>query len=374
MRIRNIIRRKFKVFGKLPEKERNEQKELIEYINFVSSSRGVDISNLNIFKIFGDVTVPEKKIITDRGEINKILLEMHDSLPKTITLDAAVKGQIDALTKDRVESKIREHHKNHEKFLISANKCHADYVQELVLATQEYQNIMDLEKRESGISESILKVLENKFWEYHALRDKKIYFKTAGNVIINKQNPTAGIDIKVDLGYLVAELDMQDMQLRVLPYKDNLHFAKYYHPHVNDNGGICWGNISETVGEALSEGDIEKAMTLLASLLITYCGDNPHIPIERLQSKGVKPKPGTLNVQPILSDVEIQEQVEKEEEEHDKWLLEQADVLGLPEEDYSDQAYGGNLGEAIVSDQVVIDPIQSVDISVGDVAATDLFE
>jgi len=365
MKLGTIIRKRFKVFEDLPSEQRDQQKEIVEYINFFSSSHGIDLSNVNIFRFFKDVVATERKLIVNKAEINRIILSMKDSFPRVLTLDAAVKSKIDDYTKNRVNARISSLTQEYESSLESAEKYYAQYSSELSAAHNSFKMISDLEKRENGIADSILKLLEDNFWQYHALRGSNIYFRTAGKIIINKKNPAAGIDITVDLGWLVAELNMQSMDLRVLPYKENLHYHKHYHPHIAASGSVCWGNVSGSAGDALACGNVEKVMTLLASVLITYNTLNPYVPIEKFSSKGVRPKEGTLRVKAVLSDMEIQGAIDSEEDSYSEWAEKQTEFLGIPSSSFIDHAYGGLSGDLSSVEVGGVDyAIRDADVSV----------
>ena len=75
----------------------------------------------------------------------------------------------------------------------------------------------------------------------------------------------------------------------VMPYENSICIPMegrdqaFYHPHVNTDGGICWGNAQDTASRAIVAGQLDKVMNLLKSLLTIYNGGNPYRSFEEFR-------------------------------------------------------------------------------------------
>jgi len=56
----------------------------------------------------------------------------------------------------------------------------------------------------------------------------------------------------------------------------------YFHPHIDEEGRVCWGTASETVANHIVNGQIDKIMPLLWALLHTYNPESPYIKLSTL--------------------------------------------------------------------------------------------
>lgn len=77
--------------------------------------------------------------------------------------------------------------------------------------------------------------------------------------------------------------------IRVLPYKNNTNYQRYYHPHVSDSH-VCWGNIQEMVDNNLLYDNNYKflgnpvlAFTGLRELLKTYNAASPYVSLMKIR-------------------------------------------------------------------------------------------
>ncbi len=85
-------------------------------------------------------------------------------------------------------------------------------------------------------------------------------------------------DERYEIGILMIELDLSRGQVRISNLTNPVN--NYPHPHVNDNGEICLGNVSAGLTRQLGEFEIYGALELLHKFIHEYNEDDPYQKIQ----------------------------------------------------------------------------------------------
>ena len=111
------------------------------------------------------------------------------------------------------------------------------------------------------------------FKEY---KDFKIFLITKNPNVLQYVDKKKSIDLSVDLGYFMFVYDVNRGICTVKKGGRNILADSFYHPHIDRDGQVCWGNASATVTEATKVFDIRKLATIVATILSTYNPDSPY--------------------------------------------------------------------------------------------------
>lgn len=150
-------------------------------------------------------------------------------------------------------------------------------VAETFAARREYLEAL---KYDSAIdlSEEFHQILEAGLWEYKTANSvtKVVTFQAARPMAISYKHEKAGVDLKLELGKPLVNLELQTGKIKVQSDGPRPLHNGYWHPHIGRQGDICWGEAAQTVAEALPNGRFNQVLTILWSLLETYNSDSPY--------------------------------------------------------------------------------------------------
>lgn len=114
---------------------------------------------------------------------------------------------------------------------------------------------------------------------------------TTPEVVIVHQNPHAGIDMKVNMGSFSVIYKPRHNQIKVFGNDNNLDidagidesdddynedYEYYHHPHVDNEGDVCWGNAAAVHSKAMVDYTPSKSFNALRTLLQTYNDESPY--------------------------------------------------------------------------------------------------
>jgi hypothetical protein len=146
---------------------------------------------------------------------------------------------------------------------------------------------------DDSIYNAVVDILRNSFWQFITIDGPNAVFATTQPVIQKYVNPSANINISVNLGVIVAKIDLTEKSIRCerglscLSIISSSSRASYFHPHISSTGDICWGDASSDASNYLVNNNFYELFTLLQALLITYEPSNPYMGLgtmnERIQ-------------------------------------------------------------------------------------------
>ena len=293
MKLEEIIQANFTVFGRMNEENRVKHIDTVKYIRNLSNSVGINISTWNLFEVFGG-SAGGNTLHTDKAQINKIFWERFKAGDSTPPPEPVDKASITANIEDWMEKSGRQFTSNFvqraardkDNALSSANDYHREYARHLAKAAAIDMEIRNFTNNPPDVGGEIGKVIDAGFFKFESLVDGVITF-TTGEIINTDRRPSAGVDISVNLGkykvqYSLADATSRDgdrrrYALKVIQFENNKFVGRYYHPHINNHGDICWGNAIDTANKAIVEHKISGAMTLLAAILTTYNPSDPYV-------------------------------------------------------------------------------------------------
>jgi hypothetical protein len=272
--IHEITGSRYTCFSHLERVEREAQIQAVDYIERMAALTNTDISEVNLFDIFGNGHQKDR-LITEKREINKRLNSLMKDEVKSRDLTEIEQELLKKAAKktlDLKRSRIDTMRNDKAGYMRQAETYYTRYAEYLRYAFDREKEIRALEGRsDMFVVEDIRKILKNKFWNLERLDSVgNPVFITNSDVILEEKNSAMGIDFRVKFGKYKAKLSLDRPDIVVTPCEGNLKRDGYFHPYINQGGSICWGNASEAARKALSNGQYSEVMELLSALLTTY--------------------------------------------------------------------------------------------------------
>lgn len=289
-------------FESMTEEQRKANLAAVGYIKSLASMTNTDIHRWDILKIFG--SGEGANLLTDKKAINKIFFEKLEklvdkksediaSLDSIPELSAALENSFQATMdsrKSEIQYQINETMRNIEsrnnqlvQLMTSLNELQKQHS----LITLNPEPLLEIKKE-------IQEVLKAGYWVNPVVHNGYLYFNTASNIRLTHKNRAAGIDCELDVGQLAVRIRLSDFYMDVIPYKNNICYDdggrghRLYHPHVNSNAQICWGNALQTMQNHMKTFQLGKILTLLYALLTSYNDAAPYIHLVNLRDRNKK--------------------------------------------------------------------------------------
>lgn len=304
MQLNTIKTDNYKFFSRQSPENRTRHIDALKYVEQLAQSSGTPIGFWDIKEIFGS-NDGERFFITDRNEINKRFFQAKEKLASGSDAEIASVASIineslqktfDAIAKDERDAVLQDIKKG-EEIIESRNR----EIAALTRANWHRQlKLHSLSGTRPPILDLVSNIVKAGFWKVVSATDVRIIFETKNEVIISFIKKTANIDITIDLGFFQAELNIRDMFCAVTPARDNRMTDGFSHPHVDRDGGLCWGNAGHVAHKLLSNGEIDKYMSLLATLLSSYSDQSPYRAIQHFVRR---PKVTKQRVHPDLLNI-----------------------------------------------------------------------
>lgn len=161
-------------------------------------------------------------------------------------------------------------------------------------AWDKWKEVAALEDRPANyIANEVRRLLTEGFWKFESYTDGWLKLSTINDIVMSEINPSAGINRRVNMGKFIGALRVKDAAMRVWKFRNNVltKGGSNYHPYVNYEGFICWGNAEATASRLLATGQVYEAYMLLGSLLGTYSPDStPYARLMTFEGGKIVPK------------------------------------------------------------------------------------
>lgn len=263
-----------------------KNRQSLGYIQELAAKCGVPIARWNLLRYFGDGDT--NNLIHDFKAINKAFFEKMNSKDldpeENIEVDPRLREILSGFARRLHDQELRVARSEYERHTNSYRNYYNSYQTALTRAMQQKQKILDLEEntavdnRAKKVEDAIVEVCEGGFWGDPIVGDDgAIWLRTMTDIVLSQRSKSAGIDTTINLGMMSVRLDLRHSRCEVYPYKKNLTAGHHYHPHIDSDGSVCWGDAYRTVGEALADWDVKVVLNLLSGLLTTYNSGNPYV-------------------------------------------------------------------------------------------------
>lgn len=266
-----------------------EQKAARDYIVMLGSRSNVDVKRWHLDKCFSD---DEIHLVTDKRELNKRFfakLQERNEAPEVTDLeitDETINTLLNA-AKQTHERRVRELRNSAE-----SQKRAMDDLQTRFFSARDlwirrrneievYESATCHEDRVMNAVDSIKAEVEKGYWQFIAANGSELWFFTKTDVVMQEGNA-----LQVTLGKFAVKLDLISCRLFVYPYKDNKSSDGFFHPYVDTEGEVCWGDSQRVAFALLDDWKFGEALGLLQALLNTYGSGTPFVRLSRLGAAG----------------------------------------------------------------------------------------
>ena len=148
--------------------------------------------------------------------------------------------------------------------------------------------LKDLESRPSiDVVGKVKEALATGLFTIASVGSDRIAFRTR-DIICSFIDKDIGMDLRVPMGKYKIVLFYKDLSVKVLTEANNLNANGYYHPHVDNYGVPCYGNIKNAINSMRTNYDIKGILLGVQQLLSNY---NPESPYEKLLVFDFKARP-----------------------------------------------------------------------------------
>lgn len=262
-----------KDFGDLSQSKKEKVLSTLDYIDMLGSTTGTNLEHLDVFQIFGDGS-PD--IVTSKKEINQRFFAFVAQPPQPqveaeTSLTDDVVRRINEMSISSVSNELNRLKDSHREWLSRARERQQS-VEEAITEAYKLRMQLDSFKPSTGtVGSQILEVVKGGFWSFDSMRGSKLTLNTNANVTLSLKQD------HVDFGRFQVVLDVAEMTVNVVPYKDNIICDDHYHPHISEYGSVCWGNASDAAQKYLEAGKVKELLQLTAALLTTYNDKAPYV-------------------------------------------------------------------------------------------------
>lgn len=221
---------------------------------------------------------------SDRRAINRVFFARKDATPTLDPRDEerlAVAGE--ALEEVRV-TRLNELRENKETYMRNARTSIASHKSHVSRAWNVQKEIFALEGRPASyVIDEVKKVIASGFWKFHGYEDNCLQLETAVEPVMTDINPAVNRNVRLNMGTYLGVLNVRQMSMHVERFKQNpVTDGGYFHPYVDSEGDICWGDSGGPASNLLAEGNISGIYELLANLLTTYGTGTPYVRLDDL--------------------------------------------------------------------------------------------
>lgn len=288
MFLKDIIANDYKIFERMGDENRKANISAVQYVHMLSATTNAKADTWNILEIFG--RGEGNALVTDKNEINKRffthLEQIKANVPEEyLSIEPEIERQIKEATRELVNSQVRQFREKAESCRITMQ----DYYQRAEMNASQmvrYQNmVLSIQGKTNPIMDEIRKVASGTYWKFHSFDGRCLRFETRNPTILVHKNPSAGIDITLNMGLYAAVVDIKTMQTKVTAQGGNIVVDGYYHPHVTGHGDICWGTGLTAATGFMKDFRLLDLMELLAANLSNYNSGNPYVSLERFKIK-----------------------------------------------------------------------------------------
>lgn len=269
------------------EERRINNIKALKYIEGLASKTQTDVSDWDIGVLFAKDSDYEYDYVEGKGEINEIFFSHKDKLAKGVEgfseeIKARVNRDIQAMGGDLayLERELKVNEGERDRWY----RTMVQYAQK----TAECQWAIDRIKNGTNpnLVENLDKALRAQtFFRFRAVQGREIVLHTVADTILTHKNPAQGIDTRLNVGTFNVNFSISGLVPSVHPRANNIFTGErgYYHPHVANNGHICFGEAAARAFKAQVEGDFTTLLTLIAHIISHYSPEGmPYVPLQRL--------------------------------------------------------------------------------------------
>jgi len=284
-----------KVFSRQSAETKASNLAILNYIKHLGDTSSVNIAAWDIESLFSDKTNKKQslELIKNRNEINKIFFTevertRSDNSSAISNIEKILTKNFDTILTKRKNDKKRRFEneiQSKQEDLNTYIQYTANKTAEIVRLRTEILSLDNINASDKIVSD-LKEILSGNFYEFIEIANDCIVFKTKNDIVNTLIKPSAGLNIKVNLGKFKISINLMSLSIKIYGYENNVMARDtFVHPHVSRDGNVCWGNVSEQAANYLTSLDLKNTLLLLATLLVTYNENNPYAPLYEFEAK-----------------------------------------------------------------------------------------
>lgn len=249
-----------------PEDYTMDLEELEMYLNQLCAQTGRDFAN---------VTLELYEKCANRNDVNKIFFETpQDSA--SVEIPNKNKIEIETLFKNVSPlSKLSNEIEGLSRTITDRYAHYQNAARDMINLERQLEAFKLMPDRH--YFDEIQKIIDKGQWRIHFVGTDRIEFTLINDCILKWKDDSKKIDFTVNMGKFKLRYHPGLNKAHVFTYKNNLIVGSKYHPHVDGNGSVCWGNATEAITTALRCFDIGKICDVIFLLLHEYNPESPYI-------------------------------------------------------------------------------------------------
>lgn len=261
------------------------QANAIRYIDHLAGITNTDMSDVKLHHFMNQ----NENLHVERTEINKIFFQLKEQIgPKAAEPEAIPRAKL-----LEIEKKIGDHMRlafNQQERSMRSKRTHAavawkaakKHSDGLLQASIDLENMRKCMTKGVDLMPMVEKVLNNStFWQ---VTNVGFGFFTKP-ISLSYYNEAQDAENVVRLGQLKAEIQFKrGIRIKILPYQENVFTPSgLYHPHVNKEGDVCYGNFLDRAKVLEAEMDLYGLLDLVRTVLCNYNDENPYVHLYAFQ-------------------------------------------------------------------------------------------
>ena len=279
----------------------NATREAIAYIKKIAALGAYNIEGWDLLSVFASHN-DASRIMTDKRAINKRLHE-HSVFTEAQSRDlSAIEKELLTSFEDTLAARHREEAAR----LRRTRDSQAQRATEALRTADSYLHAARKSDEEANIllnrpptlTKEIEKIVAGGFFSFEGtangnISPQQLKFQTRIPIRMTEVNLSAGINHNVLMGPYKVVFYPIDGRLRVFPVDlaSCCMVDYYFHPYINREGAICWGDATDTVTKSLARGKFAETFELLQALLTTYTPSaTPYMALHRFAKVQERPK------------------------------------------------------------------------------------
>lgn len=258
----------------------------LEYIEELASKTQTDVGSWDLQAVFNkdeNNRACHGDIVTDKRQINKRFFEHREKLEKgPIGFSEEIKKQVEngfARWPKQIDALKQA--------LTDRRRRYTEQTRYAEEAATNYVGLMRaLERAEQGdvpnLAENLEAALkEQSFFKFVGIESDYLRFETVADTILIEKNPAAGLDLRVNVGTFVLYIGLNGLTPSIEPLENNIRYNHVFHPHVSNEGDICFGKAQARVLTARAEGDFKTILQMVAHILSSYSPEGgPYVSLQ----------------------------------------------------------------------------------------------
>ncbi len=271
------------VFQKIPDSfARLNQVNAVLYIENLAKISNTRIGDWDIVSTFreGDAPGPHgiPLLVTEKNEINRRFFTLKTTSPQVIAdLPPDVTAKLMKIHTTTLERKRRALQLN----IQNAIRNIDSYTNNINSQMTNLAGYREEERAFENVSnDTLLKnfapLLTSAFWtEMNIDSDGGIISFATPEIELWEKNAAAGLNFGVNLGRFRGNFYVNERTFKITYIKDNTACGSYRHPHVSNEGNMCWGDTVNVAQKAMQDLDIVKLFETCRLVLTNYNAGNP---------------------------------------------------------------------------------------------------